>query len=130
MSRVRTATGRVADYVHASVPRRATLALGVSLTFLLCVELAAGDHLGLLPIPLAVGLAAYLYTRRSGQEALAASAYGTGLLAVGLFVLQVYQVVATASTESPAAAAARSGWWLVVGALLTAAGVGIRRLDL
>ncbi|WP_205596743.1 hypothetical protein [Halostella salina] len=130
MSRVRAAVARAVDYVHTSGSRRAAAAFGVSLAFLLGVELTAGDHLGVLPIPLAGGLAAYLYTRGSGREMLAASAYGPGLLAVGLFMLQVYQVVAGGSTESLVAAATRLSGWLLVGALLTAAGVWLRRTDL
>lgn len=128
VDRLRTAAAHAVEYVRTSESRRVTVAIGVAFSFLVVVELAAGEHLGVLPVVVAAGLAAYLYTRGSARETLAASAYGTGLLLIGLFVLQIHWVGATGSTESLGAAVSRLLGWLLAGTVLTAVGIWLRRL--
>lgn len=102
--------GSAVDSVDAE-RRRALVVLGVPLLFWLVVESTANP--GFLPLVLATGLAAYLYTRRTGRETLAAGAAGTGPLAISLFLLQVYRVGAGGSTEPLADAVARLSGWLL-----------------
>lgn len=119
-SRLRTAAGSVVRSVGASERRRVLVVLGVPFSFWLAVELAA--NLGFLPLVLAVGLAAYLYTRRTAQETLAASSVGTGLLLVSLFLLQIYWVNAGGSTEPLAGTITRLLGWFLIGTVLIALG--------
>lgn len=122
--RPRTAAGHVVEFVAVTERRRVTLAVGVPFLFWLLFELTA--NLGFLPLALAAGLAAYLYTRETARETLAASAAGTGLLMVGLFLLELYWNGARGSTESLEAVATRSLWWALVGTVLVALGIRFR----
>lgn len=101
------------------------VALGVPFLFWLAVELAA--DLGFLPLVLAVGLAAYLYTRRTALETLAAGAAGAGVLTISLALLRLYWVGARGSTEPLADAATRLSGWFLAGALLIAVGYWLYR---
>ncbi|MFC6726472.1 hypothetical protein ACFQE1_19315 [Halobium palmae] len=75
-------------------------------------------------------MAAYLYTRRTGHETLAASFAGTGLSLVSVFLLQIYLVSATGSTESLAEATLRLLGWLSSGTILVVLGSWLYRTDL
>lgn len=103
------------------------VAVGIPLLFWLAVELAA--NLGVLPLVAAAGLAAYLYTRETARETLAAGAVGVGALLVGLFALELYRVRAGGSAESLTAAVARLGGWGLTGAFSLAVGVWLYRTD-
>ena len=120
-----TAIGGIVDYVDVSERRRRAVAVGVPFLFWLAVELEA--NLGFLPVGLAAALCAYLYTRASGRETLAASAVGTGSLSIGLYLFQVYRTVAGGSTEAVADTAVRLSGWLLIGVGLVALGVLFRR---
>lgn len=119
-SQPRTGAGSLVDSVAVSERRRVLVALGVPLVFCLAVELAA--NLGVLPLVLAAGLAAYLYTRPTARTTLAAGAAGTGLLLISLFLLQIYSTVAGGSTESLAGTVARLSGWVLLGIVLLALG--------
>ncbi|ELZ27289.1 hypothetical protein C474_18124 [Halogeometricum pallidum JCM 14848] len=119
-SQPRTAANPLVGFVAASERRRVLVALGVPLLFLLAVELAA--NLGVLPLVLAAGLAAYLYARPTARATLAAGAAGTGLLLLSLFLLQVYSTVAGGSTEPLAGTVARLSGWVLLGTALLALG--------
>lgn len=122
-SQPRTGAGSLVDSVAVSERRRVLVALGVPLVFCLAVELAA--NLGVLPLVLAAGLAAYLYTRPTARATLAAGAAGTGLLLISLFLLQSYSTVAGGSTESLAGAVARLFGWVLLGIALLALGAWV-----
>lgn len=122
-----TAIGGIVDYVSVSERRRRAVAVGVPFLFWLAVELKA--NLGLLPVGLAAMLCAYLYTRSSGRETLAASAVGAGSLNIGLYLFEVYRTVAGGSTEPIADTAVRLSGWLLIGVGLVALGVLFRRTD-
>ncbi|WP_167768375.1 hypothetical protein [Haloarcula amylovorans] len=125
--RLRTAVGPVVESIDVSERRRVLVALGVPLAFWLVIELAA--NLGFLPLALAVGLAAYLYTRRTAQETLAASFAVTGLLVVALFLLQLYWVGARGSTEPLAGALTRLVGWPLTGTVLMVLGAWLYKAD-
>ncbi|SFL29079.1 hypothetical protein SAMN04487950_3286 [Halogranum rubrum] len=125
--RLQSAVGSVVESVGASERRRVLVALGIPLLFWLTVELAA--NLGFLPLVLAVGLAAYLYTRETEQETLAAGFAGVGLLLASLFLLQLYWVGATGSTEPLADAATRLSGWLLTGVVLLGLGYWLYRVE-
>lgn len=125
--RPRTAVGYVVEFVAVTERRRVIVAVGVPFLFWLLFELNA--NLGVLPLILAAGLAAYLYTRGTAQKTLAASAYGTGLLMVGLFLLELYWNGARGSTESLEGIATRLLWWVLMGTVLIGLGIWIRRVD-
>lgn len=125
---LKVAVGRVVDYVQVSQRRRMALIVGVSFLFWLVIELAA--NLGIWPLVVAVGLVAYLYVQKTAQETLAASAYGTGLLAVGVAAFLVYQSVAGGSTEPVADTVVRLSGWPLAGIVLIAVGIWLHRVDL
>lgn len=125
---IRVTVGRIVDYVQVSQRRRVAVIAGVSFLFWLVVELAA--NLGIWPLVVAVGLVAYLYVQNTAQETLAASAYGTGVLAVGVALFLVYQSVAGGSTEPVADTVVRLSGWPLAGVVLIAAGVWLHRVDL
>ncbi|ESP87148.1 hypothetical protein K933_15505 [Candidatus Halobonum tyrrellensis G22] len=103
------------------------MAFGVPLVF--CLAVLSSSNLGYLVVVLAGGLAAYLYTRRTGRETLAAGLAGSGLLLVALFLLHLYWVGARGSTESLAGAAARLWGWPSAGAVLLALGYWVSGAD-
>lgn len=117
---------RLTDAV-SSERRRVAVIFAVSFLFWLAVELAA--NLGFLPLVAAVALGVFLYTRATAQETLAASAYGTGLLVVGVAVFQLYQGVAGGSTEPLAEAVLRLSAWPLAGIGLVVLGIWIHRAD-
>lgn len=125
---LRTAVGPVLESVGDSERHRVLVSLGVPISFWLVVELTA--NLGFLPLVLAVGLAAYLYTRATAQETLAASSVGTGLLVVSLSLLQIYWVDARGSTEPLAGAIMKLSGWLLTGVILITLGSWLYKLDL
>lgn len=120
--------GPIVESVGDSERRRVLVSICVPLSFWLVVELTA--NLGYLPLVLAVGLAAYLHTRTTAQETLAASSVGTGLVVVSLFLLQIYWVAARGSTEPLAGAITRLVGWLLVGIVLIALGSWLYKVDL
>lgn len=124
---IRAAAGRVVDSVSVSERRRAAVVVGVPFLFWLVVELAA--NLGFLPLVAAAVLSAFLYTRRSARETLAAGAYGTGMLAVGVALFQVYQTVAGGSTEALADTVVRLSGWPLTGVVLIILGAWLHRAD-
>lgn len=126
--RLRTAVGPIVESVGGSERRRVLVSLGVPLSFGLVVELAA--DVGFLPLVLAVGLAAYLYTRTTAQETLAASSVGTGLLVVSLFLLQIYWVGARGSTEPLTGAITRLVGWFLTGIVLITLGSWLYNVNL
>lgn len=125
---LRTAVSRIVDSVGVSEWRRVALAVGVPLLFWLVVEF--GANLGFLPLAVAVGLGAYLYTRETARETLAASAHGTGLAGIAVFPIEVYRTVAGGSTASVVDTAIGLSGWLVAGVVLVAFGTWLRRSNL
>ena len=124
----RAAAGRVVDSVGVSERRRVAVAVGVPFLVWLVVELEA--NLGFLPLVAAAGLCAFLYKRGTAQETLAAGAYGSGLLLVGVALYQVYQSWAGGSTEVLADTVLRLSGWPLTGAVLIVLGAWLRRADL
>ncbi|QLG29430.1 hypothetical protein HUG10_05660 [Halorarum halophilum] len=125
---MRAAAGRVVDSVRVSERRRVAVVVGVPFLFWLVVELAA--NLGILPLVAAAVLGAFLYTRGTAQDTLAAGAYGTGLLAVGVAAVQLYQSVAGGSTEALADTVARLAGWPLTGVVLIVLGAWLHGADL
>lgn len=125
---VRAAVGRIVDVVEDSEWRRVALIAGVSLLFWLTVELA--ENLGFWPLVVAVGLAGFLYLQKTARETLAASAYGTGVLAVGVGLFLVYQSVAGGSTEPVVDTVLRVSGWPLAGAVLIGIGIWLHSADL
>lgn len=125
---IRAAVRPFVAFVGAGEPRRFAVIVAVSLLFWLVVEL--GANLGSLPLVVAAALGAFLYTRETAKETIAASAYGTGLLAIGLGLLQVYQILVGGSTESLAGAVVRLAEWPLAGFLLIGFGIWLYVADL
>ena len=62
--------------------------VGVPVLFVTLFELTA--NLGALLLLLVAGLATFLYTRKTAQMTMAASAYGAGVLMVSLVILELH----------------------------------------
>lgn len=124
---VRSVVGRLVDTVDVGERRRVAVVVAVPLLFWLGAELAA--NLGYLPLVVAVGLAVFLYTRATGRETLAASAYGTGLLVVAVALIQVYRAVAGGSTASLADTVGGQWPWLLMGVVLIPFGVWLHSAE-
>lgn len=124
----RAAVDPVVQFVDVSERRRVTVAVVVPSLFWLIVELAA--NLGVVPLVVAIGLAAYLYTRDTAQETLAASAYAPGLLAIGVGLFQVFLTVTGGSTEPFVDTVVRLSGWPLAGIALIAFGTWLYRVDL
>lgn len=124
---MRAAAGRVVDSVHVSERRRVAVAVAVPFLFWLVVEL--GANLGFLPLVAAAVLGAFRYTRATARGTLAAGAYGTGLLAVGVAAVRIYQSVAGGSTETLADTVARLAGWPLAGVVLIVLGAWLRGAD-
>lgn len=101
--------------------------VGVPVAFAALFELVA-DY-GALPLLLAAGLAAVIYTRPTARKTVAAAVYGVGALLVGLFLLELYLNGAQGSTEPLAGTATRVLWRAIAGTALIALGLGIRRAE-
>ncbi|MFC7141089.1 hypothetical protein ACFQMA_14795 [Halosimplex aquaticum] len=126
-ARSRAATNRAVDWVAGSERRRGAVAVAVPALFWLVVELEA--NLGLAPLVAAAALSAFLYTRDTTRATLAAGAYGTGLLGIGVALVQIYWSVARGSTASLTETVAGLWGWFLVGAVLIAVGVWIHGAD-
>jgi uncharacterized membrane protein len=85
--------------------------------------------IGTVVVFLAVGLAAVLYTRPTAQKTVAASAYVTGVLLIGLLLLELYWNWAQASTASQAAIVSEGLWQVVAGTLLIGLGLWLRQIE-
>lgn len=103
------------------------MVVGVPVVFVALFELTA--NFGVLILFLAAGLATFLYTRRTARKTIAASAYGTGVLMCGLFLLVLYWNGAQGSTEPLIGAVTRVLWWAVTGALLIGLGLWLRQVE-
>ncbi|WP_324757702.1 hypothetical protein [Haloarcula montana] len=123
-----TVVGRAVEFVALTERRRLLVVVGVPVLFVLLFEFVA--NYGLLVVLLAVGLAAVLYTRSTARETIAASAYGVGVLLIGLFLLELYWNGAQGSTEPLIGTATRVLWRAVVGTVLLGLGLWLRRVDL
>jgi hypothetical protein len=124
----RTVAGHIVELVSLTERRRLLVVVGVPVLLVALFELTA--NFGVLVVLLAAGLATFLYTRTTAQRTLAASAYGTGVVVSGLFVLELYLNGAQGSTEPLIGAATRVIWWAVAGTLLIALGLWLRQIDL
>lgn len=125
---IQSLVGRLVSTVAGNERRRVAVVVAVPLLFWLSVELAA--NLGFLPLVAAVGLAAFLYTRATGRETLAATAYGTGLLAVAVALIQVYRTVAGGTTASVVDTAVGQWPWAVAGTVLVGIGVWLHQTEI
>lgn len=121
----RSVVGRFVGIVDVNERRRVAVVVAVPLLFWLAVELTA--NLGVLPLVAAVGLAVLLYTRSTGRETLAASGYGSGLLAVTVALTQVYRTVAGGSTASVVTTVVGQWPWVLSGIAMIAFGVWLRQ---
>ncbi|WP_299232986.1 hypothetical protein [Natronomonas sp.] len=74
--RPRPVVGHVVAFVSGTERRRLAVVVGIPVTFAVLFELLA--NYGVLVLVLAAGLATFLYTRPTGQETVAAGAYGVG----------------------------------------------------
>lgn len=125
--RPRAVVGRVVEFVSLTERRRLVVVVGIPLLFVALFELIA--NYGVLVLLLGAGLATFLYTRKTAQETIAASAYGTGVLIFGLFVLELYWNWTQGSTEPLMGAATRFLWLAVTGGLLIGLGLWVRQID-
>lgn len=121
------AVDRFSSWIEGDERRRLAVVFGVSIGFLLLLLGTFGSNLGLFPFGLAAVLVAYLYTRKSGQTTVTASATGPGVLCIGLYVFQVSRTIAGASTEPIGTTVIRHAGWLSIGLLLVVLGAGLYR---
>ncbi|MFC7076448.1 hypothetical protein [Haloarcula halophila] len=123
-----TGVGRAVEFVALTERRRLLVVIRVPVLFVLLFGSVA--NYGSFVVLLAVGLAAVLYTRSTARETIAASAYGVGVLPIGLFLLELYWNGAQGSTEPLIGTATRFLWRAVVGTVLIGLGLWLRRADL
>lgn len=125
--RPRTVVGHVVEFVSLTERRRLIVVVGVPVSFVVLFELVA--NFGVLVLLLAAGLATFLYTRTTAKKTLAASAYATGLLLLGLFTLELYLNWAQGSTEPLIGTATRVLWRAVTGSVLIGFGLWLRHRE-
>jgi len=124
----RTVADHLCAFVAVTERRRLLIVVAVPALFALLFEIVA--NFGVVPLILGTGLAVFLYTRSTVQATVAASAYGVGVLMIGLFALVLYWNGVRGSTEPLLGAAARILWWAVTGTVLIGLGLWLRRLEL
>lgn len=122
-----TVVGGVFEFVSLSERRRLIVIVVVSVLFVALFELIA--NLGVLIVFLAAGLAAFLYTRATAQETLAAGAYGSGSLMISLFLLELYWNWSQGSTASLVDVATEGRWRAVTGTVLVGLGLWLRQRE-
>ncbi|MFU1781405.1 hypothetical protein ACM16X_08485 [Haloarcula japonica] len=127
-SRPRTVAGRIVESVAGTERRRLLVVVGVPVLFVALIDLTA--NFGVLVLFLAAGLAAFLYTRPTGQQTVAASCYGVGVLLIGLFLLELYWNGVQGSTEPLFGTATRLLWRAVTGTSLIGLGLWLRQSEL
>lgn len=125
--RPQTVVGHGIEFVARTEYRRLIVVIGIPLIFL--ALLVTGNNLGFAGLLFVVGLVAFLYTRPTVQQTIAASAYATGVLMIGLFLLELYYNGARGSTEPLVGTATRVLWLAVTGTVLTGLGLWIRQAD-
>jgi len=124
--RSRTVVGRVVEFVDRTECRRLLVVVGIPVLF--AVVLYERNQLGTAAVLLAPVLAAVLYTRPTTHRTIAAGAWGTGALLIGLFALALYWNWSMGSTEPLRDVVTRFRWRAVAGAALVGLGLWIRRL--
>lgn len=127
-NRSRPIVGRIVTAAAGSERRRLLVVLGVPVLFAALIDLTANFGVGILFV--AAGLAAFLYTRPTAQETVAAACYGAGTVLIGLFLLELYLNGAQGSTEPLLGTATRVLWRAVMGASLIGLGLWLRRIEL
>lgn len=125
--RPQTVVGHGIEFVARTEYRRLIVVIGIPVVFL--ALLVARNNLGLSGLLFVVGLVGFLYTRPTAQQTIAASAYATGMLMIGLFLLELYYNGARGSTEPLIGTATRVLWLAVTGTVLTGLGLWIRQAD-
>ncbi len=125
--RPQTVVGHGIEFVARTEYRRLIVVIGIPVVFL--ALLVARNNLGLSGLLFVVGLVGFLYTRPTAQQTIAASAYATGMLMIGLFLLELYYNGARGSTEPLIGTATRVFWLAVTGTVLTGLGLWIRQAD-
>jgi|AntDeeMetagen134_2_1112570.scaffolds.fasta_scaffold09602_2 protein-S-isoprenylcysteine O-methyltransferase Ste14 len=123
----RTIFGHIIEYVGLTEYRRLVIVLGIPVLF--AVLLWEQNVIGTVVVFLGLGLATVLYTRPTAQKTIAASAYATGVLMIGLLLLELYWNWAQAGTASQAAIATEGLWQVVAGTLLIGFGLWLRQIE-
>lgn len=123
----RTAVNRIVEFISVTERRRLIVVVGIPVLFVALFELTA--NYGVLILLLAAGLATFLYTRSTAQKTIAASAYGTGMMMFGLFILELYWNGARGSTEPLIGTATRVLWVAVTGTMLIGLGLWLRQIE-
>jgi hypothetical protein len=125
---LRTVAGNIIEFVALTEFRRLIVVIGTPVVF---VALLYEQHiLGTVVFFLAAGLATFLYTRTTTQKTMAASAYATGVLMIGLLLLELYWNWAQGGTASQATIATENLWQPVTGTLLIGLGLWLRQIEL
>lgn len=122
-----TAVNHIVEFISVTERRRLIVVVGIPVLFVALFELTA--NYGVLILLLAVGLAAFLYTRPTAQKTIAASAYGTGMAMVGLFILELYWNGTRGSTEPLIGTATRVLWVSVTGTVMIGLGLWLRQIE-
>lgn len=117
--------GHIIEFIGLSEYRRLLVVVGIPVLFAVLVW--QGNRLGLAAIFFAVCLAAFLYTRPTAQETIAASAYATGVVLIGLVLLGIYWNWSTASTAAWVDNTVR--YRVVTGVLLIGLGLWLRQIE-
>lgn len=125
--RPRSVVGQGIAFVGRTESRRLAVVFGTPVVF--AVLTWEQNVIGTTVVLLAVGLAAVLYTRPTAQKTVAASAYATGVLLIGLVLLELYWNWAQAGNRTYMAIVLENLWQPVTGAVLIGLGLWLRRLE-
>ncbi|MFC7177365.1 hypothetical protein [Halosegnis marinus] len=126
--RLRTVATTIVEFIALTERRRLLVVAGVPVV--LAALLYEVNMLGTAVLLLAAGVAAFLYTRPTAQKTVAAGAYATGVVLIGLVLLLLYWNWAQAGTAAPAAIVAAHLWWVVTGTVLIGLGLWLRQTEL
>lgn len=125
--RPQTVAGDIIEFVALSSLRRLVVVVGTPLVFVALVW--ESNVLGTTALLFAGVLVVFLYTRPTAQKTVAASAYATGVLMIGLLLLELYWNWAGGSTASLRMIAIEGIWRVVGGALLAILGLWLRQIE-
>lgn len=125
--RPRTVTDNIVEFVAATELRRLFVVVGIPVIFVTLVY--EQNILGTVVLLLAAGLATFLYTRTTTQKTVAASAYATGTLLIGLVLLELYWNWTQAGTASQAAIVTENHWQPVAGTVMIGLGLWLRQTE-
>ena len=126
--RPRTVAGNIVEFVAVTELRRLFVVVGIPVIFV--ALLYEQNILGTVVFLLAAGLATFLYTRTTTQKTVAASVYATGVLLIGLVLLELYWNWAQAGTASQVAIITENLWQPVTGTVMIGLGLWLRQIEL